>query len=175
MTTPNPKALAPAAGTSEGPGLPVRARLYSQGRYLRASVDRNHHGIPLTDLSAAAEWRQKAELRWTLIEELTAECERLRAALAAGSQAVPVWQDIATAPDGELLVVGWLDPEDEEHPERHDFDWLEDGAWQRHADNYEHFCMAAPAGSRGPSEEAPYTHWMRLGAIPTAPSLAGRG
>lgn len=78
------------------------------------------------------------------------------------------WQPIATAPEGQLTVVGWLDPADPEHPERHDFDWLEDGVWQRHFENYEHFITCAPAGSAGPREEAPYTHWMPLLAVPIA-------
>ncbi len=66
----------------EGPGLPLLARLYTSGRYTRASVDRNHHGQPLTSLAAAAEWRQKAILRWQMIEDLTRELEALRAQLA---------------------------------------------------------------------------------------------
>lgn len=65
----------------EGPGLPLLARLYTQGRYTRASVDRNHPGQPLTSLSNAAEWRQKAILRWQMIEDLTRERDALRAEL----------------------------------------------------------------------------------------------
>ena len=61
----------------EGPGLPIYARLYRQGRYTRASVDRNHHGIPLTRLDAAAEWRQKAMLRKQMIDDLIAERDAL--------------------------------------------------------------------------------------------------
>lgn len=81
-------------------------------------------------------------------------------------QAQPVvaapWQPIATAPEGNPVVVFWLDAEDVEHPERHEFDYLEDGVWQKHDDNYQHFCAAAPPGSCGPRELPPYTHWMPL-------------
>lgn len=65
--------------TTEGPGLPLVARLYMQGRYRRASVDPNHAGQALTFLSAAGEWRQKAELRQAMIDQLTAEIDSLRA------------------------------------------------------------------------------------------------
>lgn len=61
----------------EGPGLPVYARLYRSGRYTRASVDPTHHGIPLTRLDAAAEWRQKAMLRQQMIADLIKERDAL--------------------------------------------------------------------------------------------------
>lgn len=66
----------------EGPALPLLARLYSQGRYTRASVDINHQGQPLTSLSNAAEWRQKALLRWQLIQELVSERDALAGRVA---------------------------------------------------------------------------------------------
>lgn len=73
----------------EGPALPLLARLYVQGRYTRASVNIDHHGQPLTSLSNAAEWRQKAILRWQLIEELTRERDALRAELKATKEQQP--------------------------------------------------------------------------------------
>lgn len=76
------------------------------------------------------------------------------------------WQPISAAPEGRLLVVLWLDKTDKRNPERHDFDYLEDGVWVKHADNYDHFLCVAPPGSSGPSEDAPYTHWL---LIPDAP------
>lgn len=78
------------------------------------------------------------------------------------------WQPIETAPEGVLVVVGWLDSEDSE--ERHDFDWKEDGCWLNHEDSYQEFCAVAPPGSRGPKETAPYTHWLEL--PPLMPSNA---
>lgn len=88
------------------------------------------------------------------------------AALSAAPQS-DGWRPIAEALEGVLVVVGWLDPEDTEHPERHDFDYLEDGVWQQHSNNVEHFDMCAPPGSHGPKNEAPYTHFMRIAALPT--------
>ena len=85
------------------------------------------------------------------------------AALADG------WMDIATAPEKELLLVGWVDPDDT--LERHCFDMLEAGCWQAHEADREHFLMVAPPGSRGPKEGAPYTHWKRIGSLPAPPTL----
>jgi len=100
--------------------------------------------------------------------------EPARAALNGADAGVSEgWQDIAGAPEGVLLVVGWLDPEDDEHPERHDFDYLEDGVWQKHSENVEHFQMCAPPGSLGPSEQAPYTHFMHIDPLPSAPTQGG--
>ena len=40
-------------------------------------------------------------------------------------------------------------------------------SWRGHNEHYEHFCcVAKPEGSVGPSEEAPYTHWMPIPAPP---------
>jgi hypothetical protein len=87
------------------------------------------------------------------------------------SEGLGAWLPIATAPEGRLIVVGWLDGEDDEHPERHDFDWLEDGCWTRYADHVEYAYMVAPRGSRMPPQRAPYTHWLDLPAIPKAPNV----
>lgn len=80
------------------------------------------------------------------------------------------WRPIKYAPVGRPVLVGWLDPEDKDNPERHQFDVLEDGVWQVHHDDHEHFLMVAPPGSRGPTEHAPYTHFVDL---PPLPAVAG--
>ena len=85
------------------------------------------------------------------------------------------WQSIDTAPEGKLVVVFWRDSTDPENPERHDFDYLEDGVWANHHDNYDHFVCCAPAGSIGPSEEAPYTHWLDIPEVPAAAQPASGG
>ena len=77
------------------------------------------------------------------------------------------WQPIKTAPEGVLVVVGWLDDEDHEHPERHEFDYKEEGAWEKHEDLYQEFCAVAPPGSRGPKATPPYTHWLEIPPLPT--------
>lgn len=77
------------------------------------------------------------------------------------------WQPIETAPEGKLLVVCWLDKDDPNNPERHMFDFIEDGGWVRHNEDYDHFLCVAPPGSRGPSADAPYTHWLDIPEVPT--------
>lgn len=69
------------------------------------------------------------------------------------------WRPIESAPDDGVLVAVYWNAGD---GEQLDFDRLDDGVWQQHFDNYEHFIACAPAGSVGPSEQAPYTHWMPL-------------
>lgn len=76
------------------------------------------------------------------------------------------WTPIQYAPEGRPLLVGWLEPEDTDNPERHQFDVLEDGVWQVHDDDYQHFLAVAPPGSIGPSEKAPYTHFLNLKPLP---------
>jgi hypothetical protein len=92
----------------------------------------------------------------TQVEALTLENQRLR---------VDAWQPIKTAPEDKLLVVGWLDKDDPDDPERHAFDFIEDGGWVRHNEDYDHYLCVAPPGSRGPSADAPYTHWLAVPKI----------
>ncbi|RRA01872.1 hypothetical protein [Burkholderia cepacia] len=73
------------------------------------------------------------------------------------------WRPIETAPADTEVVVFWLDPESPEHPERYDFDMLDDGCWRQWTDHYEWAHSVAPAGSRLPREQPPYTHWKPLG------------
>ncbi|MGN8004321.1 hypothetical protein ACTJKQ_14155 [Acidovorax sp. 22279] len=82
------------------------------------------------------------------------------------------WQDIATAPEGQMVVVGWLDPEDAEHPERHDFDLLEDGCWQQWHERAEHVEVI---GGHGVSYTPPYTVWMPVSPIPTSSANSRKG
>ncbi|WP_157653244.1 hypothetical protein [Burkholderia ubonensis] len=84
------------------------------------------------------------------------------------------WQPIETAPADTEVVVFWLDPESPEHPERYDFDMLDDGCWRVWTDHYEWAHSVAPAGSRMPREQPPYTHWKPLG-VPTDAARAQGG
>ena len=79
------------------------------------------------------------------------------------------WQPIETAPEEKLVIVGWLCDYDTENPDRVDFDYKEDGMWRKHSELYEEFICVAPPESRGPKENAPYTHWMDLQPLPTPP------
>ncbi|MBN5032608.1 Lar family restriction alleviation protein [Stenotrophomonas maltophilia] len=87
-------------------------------------------------------------------------------AVAAWNTRAPQWQPIESAPADELVVVCWLDDEDTENPERHEFDYIEDGMWVNHANLVEHAQAVAPPGSRVPKDHAPYQWWMPLPAPP---------
>lgn len=76
------------------------------------------------------------------------------------------WQPIETAPEGQVVVVLWFDSTDPENTQRHDFDFKEDGVWHIHNENYEHYLYVGGSMGPGPSERAPYTHWMPLPAAP---------
>ncbi|MGE8279078.1 MAG: hypothetical protein ACN6O2_01465 [Stenotrophomonas sp.] len=89
-------------------------------------------------------------------------------AITAALRAAPEWQPIETAPEGRLVVVGWLDTEDSHYPENYEFDYLEGGLWSKHEDYVEHAHAVAPPGSQMPKEEPPYQWWMDLPAFPTA-------
>lgn len=67
-------------------------------------------------------------------------------------------------PDREMVAVAWMDVEDHDHAERYSIDYREDGVWQCYFNEHEHYLIAGVA--RGNSEDAPYTHWQRIGAIP---------
>jgi hypothetical protein len=102
---------------------------------------------------------ENSNLVLNALRELIAE----RDALASQARE-PEWRGIDSAPEGEPVVVFWLEEDDAtDHPERYEIDFLDDGVWQHHDDNYQHFCAVAPPGSTGPSERAPYTHWKPLG------------
>jgi hypothetical protein len=59
-------------------------------------------------------------------------------------------------PEDYRLDFDCIDPNDDDH-----------ASWLNHNEHYEHFCcVAKPEGSTGPSEKAPYTHWMPLPAAP---------
>lgn len=82
------------------------------------------------------------------------------------------WMPIETAPEGQMVVVGWLDPEDAEHPERHDFDLLEDGCWRQWHERAEHVEVI---GGHGVSYTPPYTVWMPVSPIPTSSADSRKG
>jgi len=94
----------------------------------------------------------------TDLPALLAEVERLR------------WQPIETAPEGRVVMLGWLDPSDAESPEQYHFDCLQDGCWSNYQDHYEWAHSVAPPGSRLPPEAPPYQFWMDIRPFPTAPA-----
>lgn len=86
----------------------------------------------------------------------------------SAQRAAPEWQPIETAPEGRLVVVGWLDAEDSHYPENYEFDYLEGGLWAKHEDCVEHAHAVAPPGSKMPKEQPPYQWWMDLPAFHAA-------
>lgn len=92
----------------------------------------------------------------------------MRQAITAALRAAPEWQPIDTAPEGRLVVVGWLDTEDSHYPENYEFDYLDGGLWAKHEDCVEHAFAVAPPGSKMPKEQPPYQWWMDLPAFPAA-------
>lgn len=79
------------------------------------------------------------------------------------------WLPIESAPEKTPLIVGWHDMDDVDNPDRHCFDYKEDGVWWKHEEMYEDFLSAAPPGSRGPKETPPYTHWLAIPPLPAPP------
>lgn len=82
------------------------------------------------------------------------------------------WQPIETAPKDEIVQV-YTPPQPEDWPDavRITFDYISsdigDDYWYYHGEHFEHFCcVAKPEGSTGPSEKAPYTHWMPMPPAP---------
>lgn len=103
------------------------------------------------------------------IDAQTAELERLR----------QPWISVAERlPEPGLTVFVYSPPQPDDWPDsvRIEFDAIDpesDGeSWVNHSAHYEHFCCVAKGGMdvpmTGPSEKAPYTHWMPVPAIPSA-------
>ncbi|WP_261532559.1 hypothetical protein [Burkholderia multivorans] len=119
---------------------------------LCALADTFHPAIPPHVRLSMAELKTHREAMRTLLDNAQ-----------HWSGEVTGWQPIETAPVDTEVVVFWLDPESPEHPERYDFDMLDDGCWRVWTDHYEFAHSVAPAGSRMPLEQPPYTHWKPLG------------
>jgi len=119
----------------------------------------------------AKEVRKDSDTLATLIEYrqlATVKTDDAIRAITAALRAAPEWQPIETAPEGRLVVVGWLDAEDSNYPENYEFDYLEDGLWAKHEDCVQHAQAVAPPGSQMPKEQPPYQWWLDLPAFPAA-------
>lgn len=89
-----------------------------------------------------------------------------------------VWHPIETAPEGVLVIVGWLNKSTEKpdsfsprrdmtkHPDMTTFDWMLDGIWQYHDDRVQLADDGTPAGSLMPPSTAPYKYWLQLPPLP---------
>lgn len=100
------------------------------------------------------------------IDAQASEIERLR----------QPWISVAERlPEPGLTVFVYSPPQPDDWPDsvRIGFDAVdpEDGeSWINHNAHYEHYCCVAKGDTpmTGPSEKAPYTHWMPVPAIPGA-------
>nr|DAN16188.1 MAG TPA: Protein of unknown function (DUF551) [Caudoviricetes sp.] len=87
---------------------------------------------------------------------------------------IPGWIPVSERmPEPGILVLVYTPPQPGDYPGdvRIGFDYIDpDGDdptyWFNHGESYEHFCCVACDGMTGPSEKAPYTHWMPLPAAP---------
>jgi hypothetical protein len=94
-----------------------------------------------------------------------------QAARLSAPQAAGQWRSIDEAEEGPMYVAGYIG---DDGFERLELDYLEDGVWHRHHENYEHYMMVGgPKHGPGPSEKAPYTHLIKLDPLP--PTTAGEG
>lgn len=70
-------------------------------------------------------------------------------------------------PDENTSCLVYTPSESPEEPDCINIEWFENDCWMDHENSYEHFRSCAPAGSIGPPQDAPYTHWMPLPEPPT--------
>lgn len=103
------------------------------------------------------------------LDTQAAEIERLRNPWVSVAERLP-------EPGLTVFVYSPPQPDDWSDSVRIGFDAIdhEDGqSWINHTAHYEHYCCVAKGGEDGvncvgPSEKAPYTHWMPVPAIPAA-------
>lgn len=101
-----------------------------------------------------------------VIDTQAAELERLRQSWISVAERLP-------EPGVTVFVYSPPQPDDWPDSVRIGFDAVdpEDGeSWINHNAHYEHYCCVAKGDTpmTGPSEKAPYTHWMPAPAVPTA-------
>lgn len=116
-----------------------------------------HRAVQLVEASQA----------FTAADMATAAAQGFRDGQAVQAAVAAGWMPIEMAPEGAQVVVCWRDAEDMEHPERFEFDYLEDGCWMKWHEYAEHVEVI---GGHGVSYTPPYTGWMPL---PPAPSTEG--
>jgi len=102
--------------------------------------------------SCLAEAPDKATLKWIRVDERLPSVDQLVMVYSPPTQ--------YDHPGEVNINFDCIDPNDDDH-----------ASWLNHNEHYEHFCcVAKPEGSIGPSEKAPYTHWMPIPPPPGAVS-----
>ena len=87
----------------------------------------------------------------------------LTKALKGSSKIVSPWISVKDRLPVDESVVMVYTPAKGNYDESYDFDWYEDGCWIQHQDHYDHYIVVGgPKFGPGPSETAPYTHWMPI-------------
>ena len=113
------------------------------------------------------------------IDELAAMHNAPLYAAPVAVQAVPAWLPIESAPKDGTLVVLYSPNGPDDWPDSFQvtFDYFcEDYEnWFHHSEAHEHYMAVGGSNAcgpdvvcTGPSEKAPYTHWMPLPAAPVA-------
>ena len=91
------------------------------------------------------------------------------------SEELGAWLPIETAPEDQIVFVGWYD---DQGTERYEIDHKEDGCWYKHEEAVQFADSVAPRDMdipcKMPSVEAPYTHWMRANGVPRASNAHGK-
>ncbi len=104
-----------------------------------------------------------AHTRVCIYEQLAASAWQARAQASGvpDDKSMHGLQPIETAPEESVIVVAWID---EDGCTQYEFEWLQDGSWHEHNERYDHYLSCAPRDipCTGPSENAPYTHWLPL-------------
>lgn len=83
------------------------------------------------------------------------------------------WKPISEAPAGKLCIVGWQVVEAGEYPDRHEFDYIEDGRWVHHDESVDYAAAVAPGGSKMPAEDPPYQWFIEVPAFPDTAAQRG--
>lgn len=144
------------------------------------------HGREIDDLAAEIErLRFEAGALRANAEYGIKEREFLAARVAELDRDAARWISVEDRlPDPGVTVMVYTPPQPGDRPGdfRIQFDGIapeSDGDyWINHGEHYEHWCCIAKGGDdidwRGPSEKAPYTHWMPLPAAPSAAAQTER-
>jgi len=167
---------------------PISAQYANGSRILLDAADR------------IAELEASLSDRWENLNVLDGEIDALRERIAelleqdaAKDDSMLVMEHRISELEAQLAAAGWVSvkdrlPADNDlvlvHPLGEeggtDFDFIEDGVWVGHEDNYQHFMELGgyrmcgdDVSVTGPSAVAPYTHWMPLPAAPDSATSAG--